>query len=109
MALGFAVTGVDMSRDLLDELERFKGGRLTGVDWITTPSSVLILFLRTPPTAERAAALGDGSITVVQGDLLELDRLLPLDAHGGTFALAVCMGDTLTHLQVWTRSRRARD
>lgn len=25
LALGYAVTGVDMSRDLLDELERFKG------------------------------------------------------------------------------------
>lgn len=25
MSLGYAVTGVDLSRDLLDELERFKG------------------------------------------------------------------------------------
>lgn len=27
MALGYAVTGVDMSKDLLDELARFKGAQ----------------------------------------------------------------------------------
>lgn len=51
-------------------------------------------------TAERPSAPGDGSLKALQGDLLELDRLLPLEEHGGTFSLAVCMGDTLTHLQV---------
>lgn len=30
MALGYAVTGVDMSRDLLDELERLKGKAARG-------------------------------------------------------------------------------
>ena len=53
-------------------------------------------------TAERPAAPGDGSLTALQGDLLKLDRLLPPETHAGTFALAVCMGDTLTHLQVRT-------
>lgn len=51
-------------------------------------------------TAERPSAPEDGSLTALRGDLLELESLLPLDTHGGTFVLAVCMGDTLTHLQV---------
>ena len=40
MVLGYAVTGVDLSRDLLDELERFKGERNAklggGADWLDT-------------------------------------------------------------------------
>ena len=60
--LGYAVTAVDLSAKLLEELARNRG---------------------------------DLPIETVRKDVLELFPSLP----SGAFAVAVCMGDTLTHLQ----------
>jgi SAM-dependent methyltransferase len=59
--LGYAVTAVDLSAKLLEELARNRG---------------------------------DLPVETVRKDILELSPLLP----SGSFAAAVCMGDTLTHL-----------
>lgn len=47
--------------------------------------------------AELASRAGELAITAVQGDLMDVDALLPKSV--GPVELAVCMGDTLSHLE----------
>ncbi|EWM23472.1 methyltransferase type 11 [Nannochloropsis gaditana] len=76
LELGYAVIAIDMSADLLQELKGHKEALARKV----SGQSPL------------------PSLTLIEGDILRLRALLPSDALASV-DLAVCMGDTLTHLQ----------
>lgn len=78
LELGYDVTAIDMSDELLQELEGHRASR---------------------------AASSSSSLTVLQGDISALPSLLPSPQALGSFELAVCMGDTLTHLQSMAQVR----